>query len=373
MIRQVRKSEWEPFLRFLERSYGRGHGWGWFPKNYPGLYSLEEECLSCFRVIEKDGQIVSHVGLFPLEVIADGLTITIGGIGGVATLPEERGKGHMTKLLDHVIEKMHEKKMPLSFLGGDRHRYGNFGWEIAGEKVVLHMTERSMSKADIKPVPVKEFPAEEARSDIGKLYSELRFRVERSETLLSVLRKSGNRIWLTDDGYLCGQTAGQALIVNEVVSLSGKQTSLVRSVMEWCFVKQAEIALCREDTERLSRFMQAASYWQIVPEGMFRVNECSEVLNCFKPLLEKRARELKLGDFSLSLGLRFGEKVDVAGLRLTAGILHISKEKMDPYVELDERDGVKLLIGGPLSGREKLEKLSALLPVPIHIPNLDAV
>ena len=382
VIRQVKKSEWEPFQRFLERSYG--HGWGYFPRNYPQIYRLEDECLRCFYVIEKGGEIVSHVGLFPLEVIANGVRITIGGIGGVATLPEERGKGYMGKLIHHVIEKMCEKNLPLSVLWGDQQRYGNFGWETAGEKVIVHTAERSMSRADIKSVQVKEVPPEEAEVKVKKFYPKLKFRVERDKKLISILRKPGNRIWLADDGYLCGWLEdNNTLIVKEVISLSGNEASMVKAIMERCLAKQAEIELSREDTERFSRFMQVASGWKILPEGMFRINNCFELLNCFKPLLQERASELRLGDFSLSLGLRFGGRIDVAGLKLTAGLLHISKRKIEPYAEIDERDAVRLFIGGPFhekanhigvnSDRAKFAKFATLLPLPVHIPALDHI
>lgn len=371
LIRNIRKSEWDMFMHFLEKCYG--HECGFFGKHYPNLYRCEKSCLENMYVIEKDGRIMSHVGLFPLKVISDGIKINAGGIGGVATIPEGRGKGFMGKLLHHVIGKMKEDKMPVCVLWGDRKRYGTFGWENAGERILLHITSRSISQPKTESIPISEVPPEKAKTKIRDFSNGLKFRMLRDKETLNVLRRNGNRIWMADDGYLCGWTSGDALRVHEVVSVSGKEVSIIKAVMEWCFVEKAEIYVRSEEGERFKRLMHAAAGWEILQEGMFRINDCSELLECFKPLLEKRANELQSGDFSLSIGLRFGRNVEVTALEFAGGIMHISKKKIKPYTEIDGGDAARLLIGGPFPGREKVGRFAALLPLPIHIPELDKV
>lgn len=381
LIRQVRKDGWETFMRFLDGCYGEKRGF--FSEAYCHIYQPGDEYLQCFNVIEKDGKIVSHVGLYPLEVVADGVRITVGGIGGVATLPEERGKGHMAKLLRYVIREMEKRNWPLSWLGGDRQRYGNFGWELAGEKASLYLTERSLAKGGIKPSVMKEVFPEEAEAKVIELNRTLRFRVDREKSLGNVLRRARNRIWIGEDGYLCSEienvrpavdkTEGGRLVVSEVVSLSGKESSLIKAVMERCSMKEAEVTAQIGDTECFNRLTKVASHWNSTNEGMFRINNCFELLEAFTPILGRRASELNLKDFSISLGLRFGEKIDCVTVSYAEGVLHVSKEKTNPYVEIDERDGVRLLIGGPFAGRRDFGEISALFPLPVHIPKLDQV
>ncbi|NQS89615.1 GNAT family N-acetyltransferase [Patescibacteria group bacterium] len=69
------------------------------------------------------------VGIFPLTGVVGDAEIRIGGIGGVATLPEFRGKGYMSNLMECSIQKMTEDKYSISILWGDRQRYTNFGKE----------------------------------------------------------------------------------------------------------------------------------------------------------------------------------------------------------------------------------------------------
>lgn len=371
VIRQVKKDEWEAFMRFLERCYGCKHGY--FSECYPHVYRPGKECLQCFNIIEKDGKIVSHVGLFPLEVVADDVKIILGGISGVGTLPEERGRGYMGRLLRYAIKEMQSRNWSVSWLGGDRQRYANFGWELAGEKLLLHLKERSLARENVKSSVVWEVSPEEAQARVMELSNTQRFRVERGRRLGDTLRRVGNRIWIGEDGYLCGETKNRKLMVKEVVSPSGKESSMIRAVMEWCFVKEAEVFVRIEDTERLNRLIRVASWWNLTYEGMFRINNCFELLKLFTPILERRASELNLKGFSISLGLRSEEVVDVVAISYINGVFHISKEKTEPYIEIDERDGVRFLIGGPFPERKNFGEISALLPLPIHIPTLDWV
>src|SRR3989338_164372 len=110
IITHVSRDEWNSFMLFLEKSYG--HSFGYFLEHYPEVYHHDDKSLESFYVIKKGGKIVSHVGLYPLDVISDNVHISVGGIGGVATLPEESGKGYMRKLLSHVITRMQEKGLP---------------------------------------------------------------------------------------------------------------------------------------------------------------------------------------------------------------------------------------------------------------------
>lgn len=126
--RKVKKKEFDKLMRSLERVYG--HPKGFFPLHYPTVWGRETADLENRFIIKEGGKIVSHVGLFPLKVKVGKEIAKVGGIGGVATLPEWRGKGLMTKLLNHTIKKMEKENYPFSVLWGDRQRYGNF-WEIS--------------------------------------------------------------------------------------------------------------------------------------------------------------------------------------------------------------------------------------------------
>ena len=91
-IRTLRPAEFEDFMRFMERAYG--HSREFFQRAYPHLYQPTPEKCASYYIIEKDGEILSHVGLYPIQLVTAGVELTAGGIGGVATLPAARAGIH---------------------------------------------------------------------------------------------------------------------------------------------------------------------------------------------------------------------------------------------------------------------------------------
>lgn len=366
-IRTVRADEWEEFQRFLERSYG--HSKGFFTRYYPHIYRTDEEALGCFFVLEKDGRIVSHVGLFPLECVALGCKLTVGGIGGVATLPGERGKGYMSRLLRHVIGRMKERGYPLSGLGGDRQRYNAFGWDLAGMKYTLTFTHRSMERAGVVPAEVEEVTPQEASFEVERLLGTIPLRVERKRTLPAIDRP-GVRAWLSEDGYVLskGEAFGPHQIL-ELASPTGREPELIRAVMERSFSGEVSLQMSAWDEERLARLMPSAAGWGAGPDWCYRIVDLAGLLKAYRGWLEGRAKGV--APFELSVGIRFQDEVQQATIFLRDGKPEVARGRhADMYFELDALEGVRTLLGGP---SRRLGNLSALLPLPIHIPPLDHV
>jgi len=112
-----------------------------------------------------------------------------------------------------------------------------------------------------------------------------------------------------------------------------------------------------------------------LPEGVFRIINLSLLLKAFTRLLSDRAQGVGLRDYEVTLGLRFNDYVDKATLFVRGGVVDVSpNEASGNYVEVDERDGVRLILGGPMGPVPKpLKPLMALLPIPIHVPLLNYV
>ncbi len=69
-IRHPRLEEFELFMRFIERAFG--HSKAFFQRAYPHLYLPTEEAMSWAYIIEEHGEIVSHVGVYPIEAVTAG-------------------------------------------------------------------------------------------------------------------------------------------------------------------------------------------------------------------------------------------------------------------------------------------------------------
>lgn len=86
--------------------------------------------LEQIRIAEVDGKIVSHVWVAERPVFYRGQAILpTGGIGGVGTLPEYRGRGLATLLLEDAIAYMERKGHAISMLfTGINPFYARLGW-----------------------------------------------------------------------------------------------------------------------------------------------------------------------------------------------------------------------------------------------------
>jgi predicted N-acetyltransferase YhbS len=376
-IRNLRPGEFDTFMRFLERCYGASPGN--FERHAPHHYRPSAElCASAF-VMEQEGQIVSHVGLYPLEVVVQGVTYPIGGIGGVGTLPAHRGKGYMTQLLYTVIEVMREREIPLSWLGGDRQRYNTFGWEQAGQTYELVFTRRSLERAGVSPLGDEGLEIEarypsDALDVVERSQSTLACHTHRPHLALQ-MRSQGLRVWTTEDGYaLVHGSLWGALSLAELVSASGRETSMVYALLDWTGRDEIKWKVSAWDGERLARLMPAVSHWQMNDWQMWRIVDLAQVLARARPLLQRRATAVR--DFELAIGVREHDRTDVATIRVRDGEVEVARGRhADSTVEWSSVEAARVLLGGPPVGLEAgvPAGLAALLPIPVYLPSLDYV
>ena len=96
----------------------------------------------------EDGRLRATIALLPetLRVTEDHL-LKIGYIGSVSTHPKARGQGHMKALMQMLLEQARARQMDFLALGGQRQRYGHYGFEKGCAQAVLTVTRKNMSAA----------------------------------------------------------------------------------------------------------------------------------------------------------------------------------------------------------------------------------
>lgn len=81
-------------------------------------------------VFNDDGKLCACADLLPMEMWLDGEKVKFGGIGGVASLPEERRKGYIRRLFDSMLTEMRQNEQCLSYLYPFSNAYyRKFGYE----------------------------------------------------------------------------------------------------------------------------------------------------------------------------------------------------------------------------------------------------
>ncbi len=366
VIRTVRVDEREEFERFLERCYGSERGF--FSLDQPELFRDDDEAAACHLVIEKDGRIVSHVGGYPTEIVIGPARMVASGVGNVATHPDERGRGYMSRLMEESIRRWRERGWPLSVLWGNRQRYCHFGYETCGLKYSIEVNRRSLDRNGIRAVEVQQADATDPDvvSFVAQLHGTLEYRCERPQLALQ-LRRSGVRIFLGPDGYLLLNRDR----VTEIVSPTGREPELVAGVLDWTGWGNVHVDLGPGEKARLRRLVDVMSGWHVGAQGMFRIVNWLGLLAALRPLLEQRAAGLPA--FSQSIGCRWQDDVEWATIAWDGQALSVEPAQGPDAVEIGSPRLTALVFGGPHAGAEQLGGFARLLPVPIHIPGLDHV
>jgi len=388
-IRLLRPEEIDRLARFKDGIFG--HARGFFARRHPDLMAMSPDCS---LIMEENGQIIGHVGAYPMALrvggdkVAGGVEFTCGGIGGVSTAPAARGRGVMSRLMKASIERMRERGWYLSVLWGDEQRYMNFGYRTAGLKYQLRVTRRSLDKAGITPSKtVEEVDASDGQvlAALGKFYPAIAYGVDRGRHLQK-LRNYGVRTFVGEEGYLVSlkEMAGD-LQITELVSPTGREAELIYGAMQLALAQAATVELAAVRTAETERLWRVANYWQIYPQGMFRIIDWPKLLMVLAPYLESRAAGLP--PFVAVIGCRWEEDVERATVRWDGRKLEVSAGDKAASagggaspaggqvvaVDLDNPHLTGLLLGGPLTREELPGPFARLLPVPVHIPQLDHV
>lgn len=80
--------------------------------------------------IDENGKLVAKIELIPFKVWFDGQQVGMGGIGGVASRPENRRGGHIRKLMTNALAEMNDRDMIFSYLYPFSYEfYGKFGYD----------------------------------------------------------------------------------------------------------------------------------------------------------------------------------------------------------------------------------------------------
>lgn len=134
------KEEIEQTERFADEEKRLLFGWG---EDIFGVSSLNLRWRpkQLHFLLRLDGKAVSHVGLLRHEVSVAGESMTVGGIGGVVTLPEAQGRGFARRLMKRAMEVAERDSQVDAGLLFCLERlvpyYEALGWQLVNDRVLI--------------------------------------------------------------------------------------------------------------------------------------------------------------------------------------------------------------------------------------------
>jgi len=96
------------------------------------LGSLWEECSTPF-VCEKDGRVISHLGLLEMPYVIQGERHRLGGVHAVCTLESERRQGHFRRIMEELLAYCEGRFETLELCTENPEYYEPFGFRTLPE------------------------------------------------------------------------------------------------------------------------------------------------------------------------------------------------------------------------------------------------
>lgn len=357
--RLVRPEEFSEILELVDRCFSCECGG--MAARLPFCY--DETYLERHAVVCRGGSVVAHAGAIPQTLAVNEDEVGCRGISGVATDPRYRGNGHMSALLEFWLNRIEE---PLVELGGDRQRYGHFGWENAGHEISYRITDRSLLSSP--DVSVRRYTGDAADLDaLCELHAADPYRVVRSrETSQQVYGRRGTETLLSPDehpAYVSFNRETRDPQIDEFGGSAEGVIGLLAHVFRW--FDASSLSVMAPPGHRLTPTLRNnSSSWQATPLRKVNVRDLPALLSEFEAELTRRWETYGHGAGDLTLGIVGDE--DRVRLRYGDDFT-VERTDTSPDLALDRREMTHLLFGSPACEIRPNSVLDAVLPLKYYI------
>jgi len=130
--RKGRPEDAEEIIDFINLVFSHDHQPHDFPQLLPKLYKKENFHPEYHYLAVEDGRIRASIGSYPNTMVLAGQKLKCRDLGAVSVHPYARRAGHMRRLMDMLLADMEAEGTDISWLGGQRQRYGYWGYEATG-------------------------------------------------------------------------------------------------------------------------------------------------------------------------------------------------------------------------------------------------
>ncbi len=347
------------------------------PKLYKSKYNPAYNNLC----VMQDGEFKAAVGLYPSVADACGKKLKIGGIGNVAVARDARRMGYMKECMNMCLDVMKNDGTDYSLLGGQRQRYGYFGYEPAGTGYSFGIDKtniRHTCGADYKgSFTSKKLEAQdrEILEKINALYGKSAFHIERDiDSLFDILHSWDTTPYAAFKGeefkgyFSLGNDGGIAefkpLCADDIIDLALCVMDITGKDSVWFGVPQGETGICEKAMRICSRC---------------EMSHC-EMLNIFnfgnfiEGFLKVKASRMQLCDGELVLlihGIKRDEKLLISVKDNSVSVAETDKA---PDAELEHKEAIRMTASIYSEARLKLPAFAQTwFPVDFYSHSLDNV
>ncbi len=328
------------------------------PKLYKEKYSPAYNNV----VVMEGEEIKGAVGCYPLYAVASGRKLKILGIGNVAVTEDCRGKGYMKDTMQMALDIMKEENFDYSLLGGQRQRYGFFGYEPIGLEYRF-LIDKGNVRRIIGETRKSEFTARQITENdtdiikkIKEIHEKLPFFVERKEEDYIDIMHSWNNIpyaaFKGDEfkGYFTLEKHGGKYL-HEIRAVDiDDMLELIMCAMDTGNLEGVAINLPAFDTEYCDFMAKNCGGYSIGTPEMINIFNFRNFIDAFLAL---KAERMNLASGTLKIlvhGMNGDEflAVTVDGKEVT-----VKEAAGDADIELSHRDAIVFISG--LYSKDRLD------------------
>lgn len=323
-----------------------------FEKDLPKMCVRDDEHMQKHFGIFADGRLVAAIGVYPLRIDIAGERLLFSTVGNVATHPDYEGRGYMNALLEHAMSELDSIGADASRLGGLRHRYNRFGYEMCGSRYSVSFNGQNRKnwfsgKGD--DVIFKKIEASdlEMLKRACKLQKSCMLAVERSEDNNCYDIYSSMTAWQNVPyaaikngrtiGYLCVNTRGDTLAENYAESTD----AMAEMICAWQKQYGGTIYfhLFPHDIENVRLFSSQTESISVKSPSLFKIISWDKVISAFMKL---KATYTEMPDGELKIGIK-----DYGVLRICVKSSSIDCQKTDGEADiiLDHLQAARYIFG----------------------------
>ena len=370
--RFARPGEEEAVLDHINLVFSQAHAPHHFDRLIPKVYGHPDHA-PLHAIALEDGHIRAAIGLLPMVLQLDEAhTLKAGFVGSVSVHERYRGRGYMKKLMEMIMARGRELGCDFLALGGQRQRYGYWGFENGGCSLRFDLNSANIrhglkavdgSRMIIRKI---ENEADAALDAIYALYQQQKMLCLRSrDRFLETMQTWNHSLYaLEKEGRLIGYCCGSETWIGEL-ALS-EEGELLPFIKAWMQGKNHGSIIVPMHMQGRARAIKAFAEGYAIQDGeMFLILHWPRVLSA---ALEARHRTSPLADgrfvFEIKGHGRFA-------LSLEKGKAAATETEDAPETIMTENQAVEFFFSPFSAFFASSPLLQCWLPLPLNIPSAD--
>lgn len=295
-------------------------------------------------IARQDGSLRAMAAMLPLRMHVLSDVLRLGFVGTVCVHPYARGEGHMKRLMGDLMNNARTQDFDLLVLGGQRQRYGYFGFQPGGTALRYTVTATNLrhaardagaSEVDLSPLESEDASA---LAFVQSLCQAQPLFVERPKERLAdilrswesdclLIRRGGQMI-----GYVCGAVQELGLTDESALPL------VLKALLAKKGLSEVTLSVAPFEAQRIRALRLLCERASLETVEMINVLNWPRVLSA---LLALKASFMRLEDGCAALSID-GETLV---LRVKDGVPSVSREAATPELSLSHAAATQLLFG----------------------------